>query len=208
MHPQETNSPTQNVNTRHQESKQRYPELNLSEGEYVITEVRRHPIGLVFIWSAEVVVIILVVLLLSLALFAPSILANSFGTSVNFQGLALFSLFLIILMLAIGMVSTSIYRDNQFYLTNESIIEHVRTGLFARRENSISLGSVEDVSFSQQGILQYTFNYGSIRLATVGEETTYRFTNVSSPRSQIATLTQAVENFKNGRVAKSHPENV
>ncbi len=203
MQPHETNSLPQDVSARHQDSKQRYPGLNLSEHEYVIMAVKRHPIGLIFIWLSEVTVIILVILMLGLAWLKPSLLVNGLGISVNFQALALFSLLLIVLMLTIGMVSTSIYRDNKFYLTNESIIEHVRTGLFARRENSISLGSVEDVSFSQQGILQYTFNYGSIRLATVGEETTYRFTNVVNPRSQIATLTQAVENFKNGRAIRN-----
>jgi uncharacterized membrane protein YdbT with pleckstrin-like domain len=199
MQPDQVNPPTQAVDTRHQDSRQRYPDLNLSAGEYVIMAVRRHPINLVFIWSAEIVVIIVVTLLLSLDLIAPSVLVNSLGLSVSFHGLALFSLFIIVLMLAIGTVSTSIYRDNQFYLTNESIIEHARTGLFARREKTISLGSVEDVSFSQRGILQYAFNYGSIRLATVGDETSYRFTNVSNPRLQIAKLTQAVEDFKNGR---------
>ena len=31
---------------RHQESVQKHPTLNLSNGEYIISEVRRHPIGL------------------------------------------------------------------------------------------------------------------------------------------------------------------
>ena len=32
---------------RHERSKRIYPALNLSEGEYVVRSVRRHPIGLV-----------------------------------------------------------------------------------------------------------------------------------------------------------------
>ena len=41
--------------------------------------------------------------------------------------------------------------------------------------NAIDLPSVEDVSFRQDGILQKIFHYGTLRLATVGDETTYTF---------------------------------
>ena len=37
---------TPEIRQRHEESIQKYPFLNLSEGEYVIREMRRHPIGL------------------------------------------------------------------------------------------------------------------------------------------------------------------
>ncbi len=202
MNPDQPSTVNQEAEAKHKESKQRYPELTLSPGEYVIMTVRRHPIGLASIWLAEGVVIFIALLLLGLGIFGSNILADSFGINISVGILALVSFLLIILMLAIGMVSTSIYRDNKFYLTNESVIEHVRIGLFSRREKTISLGSVEDVSFTQNGILQYMLNYGFIRLSTVGDETTYRFTNVSNPRKQTAILTQAVEDFKNGRQVK------
>ncbi len=202
MNPNQPNPASQEAEVKHKDSKQRYPGLTLSPGEYVIMIVRRHPIGLISIWFAEGVLIFIAILLLGLGLFGSDVLANTFGINANGGIVALISIFIIVLMLAIGVVSTSIYRDNHFYLTNESVIEHVRTGLFSRREKTISLGSVEDVSFSQGGILQYMLNYGSIRLSTVGDETTYRFTNVSNPRAQIATLTQAVEDFKNHRTVK------
>jgi hypothetical protein len=43
------------------------------------------------------------------------------------------------------------------------------------------------------------FDYGSIRLSTEGDETTYRFNYVTAPKKQIAILNNAVEAFKNGR---------
>ena len=58
---------------------------------------------------------------------------------------------------------------------------------------------IEDASYSQRGPMQTILNYGSIRLSTEGEETTYRFDYVSSPKKQIAILNNAVEAFKNGR---------
>ena len=63
----------------------------------------------------------------------------------------------------------------------------------------VSLGSIEDASFHQTGILQTMLNYGSIRLSTEGDETTYRFNFVANPRKQIAVVNDAIEAFKNGR---------
>ena len=41
--------------------------------------------------------------------------------------------------------------------------------------NIIDLSSIEDASFHQDTILQRLFHYGTLRLATVGDETTYTF---------------------------------
>jgi hypothetical protein len=59
--------------------------------------------------------------------------------------------------------------------------------------------NIEDASYVQQGVIQAMFNYGAIRLSTEGDETTYRFSYVTNPKQQIATLNNAVEAFKNGR---------
>jgi uncharacterized membrane protein YdbT with pleckstrin-like domain len=86
-----------------------------------------------------------------------------------------------------------------FYLTNESVIQNIQIGLFNKRLQTVSLGNVEDASFTQNGILSHIFGYGSIRLSTEGEETTYRFDWASHPERQIAILNNAVEAFKHGR---------
>ena len=59
--------------------------------------------------------------------------------------------------------------------------------------------NIENSSFTQRGPLQSFFNYGSIRLSTEGDETTYRFEYVANPRREVAILNNAVEAFKNGR---------
>jgi hypothetical protein len=89
--------------------------------------------------------------------------------------------------------------SNQFFLTNESVIQEIQVSLFARREQTVSLSNIEDASYHQHGILQTLLNYGSIRLSTEGDETTYRFYYVANPRREIAILNNAVEAFKNGR---------
>ena len=98
-----------------------------------------------------------------------------------------------------GAVALWIYLQNQFFLTNESVIQEIQESLFSRHEQTVSLGSIEDASFRQSGIIQTVFNYGTIRLSTEGEETTYIFHFVARPREQIAVINNAIEDFKNGR---------
>jgi uncharacterized membrane protein YdbT with pleckstrin-like domain len=106
---------------------------------------------------------------------------------------------LIVLIGIGGYIAIWVYLRNTFYMTNESVIQEIQTSLFSRREQTVSLGSIEDASFRQNGIVQTLFNYGTIRLSTEGEETTYRFQYVSNPKAQIAKLNNAIESFKNGR---------
>ena len=98
-----------------------------------------------------------------------------------------------------GYIAYWVYTANKFFLTNESVIQEIQLGLFTHHEQTVSLANVEDASYDQHGIIQMMFNYGSIRLSTEGEETTYRFSFVANPKQQIATLNNAVEAFKNGR---------
>ncbi len=186
------------IQKKHEDSKRQYPNLNLSNGEYVISSIRRHPIGLVSIW----IVTILVILGLIGAVFVLQSLSSSSDLEgVNFPIMYLMIPVVLISMLAVlfAFISAYIYNANHFYLTNESIIQHIQNSLFSKREQTVSLANVEDASFSQDGIFPHMFDYGMIRLSTQGDETTYRFSFASSPQKQIVLLNNAVENFKNVR---------
>ena len=98
-----------------------------------------------------------------------------------------------------GSLALWVYLQNQFFLTNECVIQEIQEGPFSRHEQTVSLGSIEDASYRRSGILQTALDYGTIRLSTEGEETTYTFRYVSNPRRQIAILNNAIEDFKNGR---------
>jgi hypothetical protein len=183
---------------KHDESCRIYHDLNLSEGEYIILSVRRHPIGLLAPMLLGLLLIILtgvlfinVVLVFDIFKFANFSISSSVITipSLVFMGLILLGMYVIYY----------VYQNNRFYLTNESVIQEVQLSLFSKFEQTVSLSNIEDASFSQNGIIQRIFNYGSIRLSTEGEETTYRFSYVYNPKETIATLNNAVESFKNGR---------
>lgn len=182
---------------KHERSVKLYPYLNLSEGEFVILEVKRHPIGL-FIPMG--ITILLILLLVAALIGYPSIAADAFTGTV--PGLVEMSVIIFCLIVIVGIggyIAVWVYLRNTFYMTNESVIQEIQMSLFSKREQTVSLGSIEDASFRQNGILQTLLNYGTIRLSTEGEETTYRFHYVANPKAQIAKLNNAIESFKNGR---------
>jgi len=185
---------------KHEASRRKYPHLNLSDGEFVISAVKRHPIGLVSIWG-----VVAAALLIVFVAF-PALIANQgvIGAGFQLSSGAIASAGLVLLLLAVlfilgGIIATVVYNGNRFYLTNESVMQHVQTSLFSKREQTVSLSNIEDASYRQHGIIQTLLNYGSLRLSTPGEETTYRFNFVANPQRQIALLNDAIEAFKNFR---------
>ncbi len=179
-----------------EESRKKYPKLNLSRGEYIISAVRRHPIGLFKIWTIALGMVVTLFIIYYLSFLSPSASAEL----QDFSGLAVIVLAVMLMLVAAGtMVATFVYTANRFYLTNESVIQEIQEGLFFRREQTVSLFNIEDASYKQGGLLPVLFNYGLIRLSTEGDETTYRFSYASNPKKQIALLNNAIEAFKNGR---------
>lgn len=184
---------------RHKDSVKKYPFLNLSEGEFVIVAIRRHPIGLLGIWAVVASAILILLFMIGLNM-ATSV--DTVGTLVSEESapsLVIVFLSLMALFVLGGVMATWVYQGNRFFLTNESVTQQIQTSLFAKKEQTISLTNIEDASFTQKGILQHMLNYGSLRLSTEGDETTYRFNFVENPSAQVAKLNNAVEAFKNGR---------
>jgi hypothetical protein len=183
---------------KHQESIRKYPHLNLTKGEYIISAIKRHPIGLVQIWA--------VVFMLILALGALFVYLSNGGDSTSLlgsedaktAGIGIMGGLFVLILLG-GIAASWIYDSNRFYLTNESVIQEIQFSLFSKHEQTVNLSNIEDASYKQHGILQHLLNYGTIRLSTEGDETTYRFTYVGRPKAHIATLNNAVEAFKLGR---------
>ena len=189
---------TPEIQLRHEDSRRLYPELNLSKGEYVIRVVPRHMIGLI---APIVAGVLLITLFLIMALSVEQINAAQSAT----QSSEVYSSFTVLMLVlsfftavAVGVIAY-IYTHNRLFLTNESVIQQMQSSLFSQTEQTVSLANIEDANFSQHGVLQHMFNYGSIRLSTQGDENTYRFTFVADPRKHLATLNNAVEAFKNGR---------
>lgn len=186
------------IKKKHDASHRIYPLLNLSENEYIITAVRRHPIGLIL--PLTLGAFLIAVALIILSNYTAIVTALNIEGQLAQPSLVTIPLLLFCLVVALGMfVAYYVYVSNKFFLTNESVIQEIQLSLFSRHEQTVSLGNVEDASYYQEGIFQGLFNYGTIRLSTQGDETTYTFTYASNPKARIAALNDAVEAFKNGR---------
>lgn len=180
----------------HEESVRKYPHLNLSKAEFVLTSVRRHPVGLLKIWGSGLLLILAFMVVYYLTFVGPG--ASSDLGELSDVAAVILAVLLIITTGGV-MVATYVYNANRFYLTNESVIQEIQTTIFAKREQTVSLANIEDASYKQHGIISVIFNYGVIRLSTEGDETTYRFSYVTNPKRHIAILNNVVEAFKNGR---------
>lgn len=186
------------IKLKHDKSIKLYPNLNIGAGEYVVLAVRRHLIGLLPSFIGGVLLIALAFSLL----FNYDLLSNALGLtgaaaslSVIFLPVMLF----VIMIVIVVYVTYFIFTNNRMFLTNESIFQTIQVGLFTKREQMISLENVEDASYTLNGVVEHMFNYGSIRLSTIGDEQSYRLTFVANPKQQVDILNNAIEAFKNGR---------
>lgn len=182
-----------------EDSRRRYPNLNISDGEFVILDVSRHPIGMFMPLGAAMIV--LIAFLVGMIIYPTDPEANGLPGF----GMAMFIMVMLMVLVVTGtFIAIWVYLQNRFYLTNESVIQEIQTSLFAKREQMVSLGSIEDASYRQAGVMQTLLNYGTIRLSTEGDETTYMFAYVADPRNQVSIVNNAIEAFKNGRPVDRH----
>lgn len=184
------------IAARREESERRYPFVTHDTDEYVVVAVRRHAIGHLRILIVALITFVIVASLWILLAHTP----NQF----NFDDRAKFNINLIALsvltLIAMGgIIGYSIYHRNKFIATNERILQWTVTGLFHSHHQTVNLEVIEDISFKQTGIFQHLFGYGTIRLSTVGEESTYMFSFVSEPSKHVELLGDIIENARENR---------
>ena len=96
----------------------------------------------------------------------------------------------------VGLVALRVYKGNRLYITNKHVIQFVMNSLVSSSINIIDLASVEDASFRQDSLLQKLFHYGTFRLSTVGDETTYTFKYSDISPAQLRTVTKLITEAK------------
>jgi hypothetical protein len=199
---------------KHEESLRKYPRVHLSKGEYVVMEVRRHPIGLISIWVSISVLVVLTLAILPFYSMNRESIASIFSigqdTMPTASALTLPIFALAALFLLGGLVAVYVYNANLFYLTNESIIQYIQSSIFSTKEQQINLVNIDDVSYRQQGILQQVLNYGTVRVSTEGDERNpYVFYFVARPQLVVRTINDALEEATGFAVRyRQHKQNI
>ncbi len=185
---------------KHARSAKDFPEIDLEENEYVVLHIKRAPIGRAIIWT----IVGLMIFALSLALISLSnnnVLENTMfvinSASLHYLRLAILAVYGVVIFA--GFVGQSIYNQNQMYITNLRAIQMQRTSLFANSTNIIKLSRIEDVSWRQTSFFDHVFNIGTLRMSTVGEETTYTFPWLASPEDEIRIISHLVAENHHGK---------
>ena len=179
---------------RHDRSKKDFPGLNLEDDEYVEFAFRRAKVCLMMILGGTAFGLGAVLLAFLLIILAQPMLDD---TGRHFLFIILFAL--VAAAVIIGLFSLMIYRGNRLYITNKHVIQMVMDSPVSTSTNIIDLSSVEDASFRQDGIMQKMFGFGTFRLATIGDETTYTFKNSDISSSELKAVTKLITSAKKSR---------
>lgn len=183
---------------RHERSKKDFPGLKLENGEYVEFAFSRARICLWLILGGTAIGVILVLFMFLLVLLGQSMI-DEMGK--NFLFIILFAL--LASAVIIGLIALKIYRGNKLFVTNRRVIQLVMNSIVSSSINVIDLTSVEDASYHQNGILQNLFHYGTLRLATVGDETTYTFKYSDIKPDELKAVTDIISEAKKGKRKKT-----
>lgn len=189
---------------KHARSAKEYPEIDLEKDEYVVLHIKRSRVGGALIWVGVLAMLIALTTAIILIANSPASLEYTLldmnEQALGYLRLAIFALYAIII--ASGFIAKSIYDQNQLYITNHRAIQKTRTSIFANSTNIIKLNRIEDVSYRQSNLLETIFQIGTLRMSTVGDETTYTFSWLDTPRDEVKTISHLIYDSKHVHSAK------
>jgi uncharacterized membrane protein YdbT with pleckstrin-like domain len=198
-----------------QDSQSQQPNINnplssMQSGERNICEVKRHPFGMLTMYiSAGFMLVVLAVIIF---LVAPIVFPNADKNQIYSYGLAAF-LVLSVLTLAFVAISHIVYWGNRWILTSDSLTQVQQRSLFDKQNSQLSLGNLEDVTASQDGILAHMFGFGTLRVETAGERSKFVFPFCPKPNYYAQQILNAREQFEqkieaNEGAGKAYPTGV
>ena len=179
---------------RHERSKKDFPHLKLEDDEYIEFAFKRTHICLLAILTSVAVSVIVILLAFLLILINQSMLDEM---SRNFVYIILTSL--LAASILVGVVAVMLYNGNKLFITNKRVTQMVMNSPVSNSVNTIDLASVEDASFHQNGILQTFLHYGTLRLATIGDETTYTFKYSDISQEDLKAVTKLISEAKKNK---------
>lgn len=168
--------------------------VEFDDDEELIGEVRKHPIGLLFIWITGIFSLLVIG---ALTIFVSSQMGNELvNPDESMQTVVLLIGFLLsILAVAITGINSWLYTSDVLFITSEKIAEVEYVSLFSRRVMQLNIGKVEDLTVAQNGILPHLFNYGSILIETAGETRNPAFTYLPDPNNVSKKILEAHESY-------------
>ena len=187
-------------NVRHARSKKDFPHLKLEEGEYVELAFSRAKICLTAIMVGTIAAFALILIVFIITMATGVLSSDAMGR--NFLAVVFTTIIAVIFIAAI--ISLRIYRGNKLFITIRRVMQFSMTSLVSSSVNIIDLSSIEDASFHQKNIFQKIFKYGTLRLSTVGDETTYTFPYSDISPEELKQIAYLVSNIKKNIGSHGH----
>lgn len=172
------------------DSRQKYPFIQFLPNEYVAIDVARTSFGYLKNWVGAIVVFVVMILLL---VALPFVHLQGVDLGAAFPVILLGGLVLTAIASAFAAIATYVFKRNHLLITNERVFRREQLTPFAFNDQNIELAKVENCSFSQDGLVQQMFDYGTISLKTVGDESTYNFDFASDPKDQFQIVNLMVQ---------------
>lgn len=165
------------------EGKKYFNLIEFDADEDLITEIRKHPFGLILVFLTGGFVIVAILLITALALsFDLTTLVDDPNAATNLKSILVgLSFILIVGSIVATLIAAFLYVSNVIFVTSEKIAQVLYTSLFHRKISQLSIGDVQDVTVTQKGIFATIFNFGTLVIETAGEQQNYTFTYVPDP---------------------------
>jgi len=180
----------------HERSVFDYPWLDLEDDEYVVIDIERSLAGKFFVWFCSIGASLFFIASALVIIFVDEVISDI--------AIATTCLFCVVISLLVGLAFHWVYNHNQLILTNQRVFGRVQSTLFSQRTQTLEIEHIEDVSYTQDGILPIVFDYGSLRMSTVGDEHTYSLTFVSDPANQVRVVKKVVNAVDEQKPTRYH----
>lgn len=162
----------------------------MQQGERVLCEIKRHPVGLWGIYAGAIVVVVAVVAGL---VVVPHYIPNMAQSSK--AGLAIGGVFVAAIALLYAYVAHVVYTGNRWVVTTDSLTQISQVGLFRKTSSQLSLANLEDVSANQSGLFQSMVGYGTLKVETAGEHSKFTFPFCPKPNEFAKQIIAAHEAY-------------
>lgn len=166
-------------------------------GERTVCEIKRHPIGILGIYAATGILLVVVAVLAFVV--APHFVNDSSGNGMATKIGALVFLVVAVFSAIFVLIASKVYWANSWIVTTDSLTQIEQDSLFNRQSSQLSLGNLEDVTAEQNGILPHMFNYGWVRVETASERGKFIFQYCPNPNYYAQQILAARESFEQNR---------
>ena len=173
-----------------------HPMVVMQKGERLVATVKRHPFGIILLYVGAGVAIAIAALLA--LVFIPGITDQYSIDNVRSISVAFLLAVVFMLVVLVGL-ATTVYWQNEWIITTDSITQIQQRGLFTRQVSQLSMDNLEDVTVDQIGILPKIFNYGTLRAETAGERSKFKFIYCPKPNDYARQILEIHEKFLEDR---------